>query len=297
MDPQSKPPAQQQHSSLSFGSKSQAPSGPDPEILSQVSNVTRRVRIIEESLGNLRKKTGIDEENNLAEIKKIHTSVKSLFAQIDELKKEQEDFKSQMRKMISEFQTVAKKDEVEVLKRYIKIWEPVQFATVNQVSHMIQDGLSQNTHGLPRKKPLAQEVEEVDQDKLPKETTQTKGEESKTHNFHRENFTKTDEIFAPNHNPNIKQYINEKEEVAEIVNTPAEPQIDITAENASAKPEVPLERKQKIAKVIEDYDDVRELILNSPHEFIKQIETEPELSKLFSGVDILSLSQKLKGNM
>lgn len=48
-----------------------------------------------------------------------------------------------------------------------------------------------------------------------------------------------------------------------------------------------------LAKLIEDNHNIKEMIINDPEGFKKELETNPEIKKLFSGLDINKLSQAL----
>jgi histidine triad (HIT) family protein len=54
------------------------------------------------------------------------------------------------------------------------------------------------------------------------------------------------------------------------------------------------QRKDQIAQVIEANPQIKDLIINNPEEFKKQVEQNDQLKALFEGVDIDSLSQGMK---
>jgi histidine triad (HIT) family protein len=49
----------------------------------------------------------------------------------------------------------------------------------------------------------------------------------------------------------------------------------------------------ELAKLIEDNPKIKEMILNNPEDFKKELEANPEIKKLFSNLDIDKLSQAL----
>ncbi len=54
------------------------------------------------------------------------------------------------------------------------------------------------------------------------------------------------------------------------------------------------EQKKEIATKLETDEKLRNLLIHEPLAFIEKIKVEPELEKIFSGVDILTLAKKLK---
>ena len=292
---QQQPPPPKSNS-ISFGSKPVIQKGPDPEVLAQLSNITRRVRLVEETVSNQRKKLSLSEENTLSDFKKLHANIKTMFGEIDEIKKENASFKEEMRKMIREFQTVAKKDDVAVLQKYIQLWEPVQFATVAQVEHMIQDAAEGTANGSETLFDNANTQLDADIRVEAADDSDSKtDDDEESVDPYMEN-TRYDEIFAP-HDSDDDTSQNTTNQERE--NSPVIPS-DITAESVDtsaedeAAPLISPAQKKQIAILIETYEDIRNMILTDPDAFIKKVEMEPALSKLFRGVDILELSEKLK---
>jgi hypothetical protein len=115
---------------------------PEPDVL---TNVVRRLRMLEESHANVRKKIELEQENNLNEIKKLHANSRDSFSEIDALKKEIRLLKEDLRKIIQELQQTAKQDKVLFLEKYLQLWEPVKFVTKREVIGLIKEELSQLT--------------------------------------------------------------------------------------------------------------------------------------------------------
>jgi hypothetical protein len=113
---------------------------PEPDVL---TNVVRRLRMLEESHANVRKKIELEQENNLNELKKLHANSRDGFSEIDALKKEIRLLKEDLRKIILELQQTAKQDKVLFLEKYLQLWEPVKFVTKKEVIGLIREELSQ----------------------------------------------------------------------------------------------------------------------------------------------------------
>lgn len=101
----------------------------------------RRIKIMEEAINNLRRKILVNEQNDLNRQKKVLFDQKSALGEINEIKKDIENLKRVLREMINELKACAKKEEVEVLKKYINLWNPIKFATEETVERMIEERL------------------------------------------------------------------------------------------------------------------------------------------------------------
>jgi hypothetical protein len=104
--------------------------------------VSRRVKILEESINNLRRKILVNEQNDLNRNKKLLSEQKSTLEEVSESKKEIENMKRVMKEFIGELRTSAKKEDVDVLKKYIDLWNPINFVTEEIVERIIDEKLS-----------------------------------------------------------------------------------------------------------------------------------------------------------
>ncbi len=105
--------------------------------------MSRKIRINEERSMNLRKKTQMIEHNLLSNHKKMLTEMRYINEEIGDLKKEILGIKSKLQTFAHELSESAKKDDVNVLERYINIWEPVNFVTRKEVERVIKDILEE----------------------------------------------------------------------------------------------------------------------------------------------------------
>ena len=109
------------------------------ELSNQVNNISRRIRIIEERYSSLRRQNQVNEQNTLETDKKIFSEIRTSFEEIKELRHEISEMKDNLKLIISELQLLAKKEDVQVLERYINMWEPVNFVTINQVKKIVKE--------------------------------------------------------------------------------------------------------------------------------------------------------------
>ncbi|MBI4438876.1 hypothetical protein HY640_03010 [Candidatus Woesearchaeota archaeon] len=89
----------------------------------------RAVRNLEERYNNLIRRVQVLEENVITANKKAHSEFKTLNSEITDLKKQAEDLNEKIEFIIKELHTLAKREDVDVLKKYLNLWEPVNFIT------------------------------------------------------------------------------------------------------------------------------------------------------------------------
>jgi len=104
--------------------------------------LSRRIKVMEEGIGNLRKKMLINEQNDINRHKRTLTEEKTTLSEINELKKELEEMNRIIKEVISELRNSAKKEDVEVLKKYIDMWNPINFVTEETVEKIVDEKLS-----------------------------------------------------------------------------------------------------------------------------------------------------------
>lgn len=283
------PPAHAEHN---FFGKPPEPKKEDHSS-SQFAETSRRLRMVEESLSNLRKKVELDEENNLRDHKKKTTDLQTLYKEIDGLKDEQSKFKNEMLKMVKEFQTLAKKEDVQVLQKYIELWEPLKYATIPQVERMIKETIGESVNRTPQKF----EVPEIE--------SAIEKEESQEENSHNSNTKESEE---DNDIENDDQVYQHKEEVADEEpeqTTKHDPNAYLRTHSMYAQTEpaktqahkehmVTAEQKKMIAQFLEEYEDAREMLLKQPDKFEERASKDPQLKSLFRGINIKELSDKLR---
>lgn len=133
------PPPKKHEGILKFG-RTQQQEAPDLSgITTDISMVSRRLRLLEEGFTNLRRFFQVTEENIVAKNKHFSAEVKTLTSDINEIRKEIQELKDKLLLVIRELQTVARKEEVKVLEKYINLWSPIKFVTQNEVEQIIND--------------------------------------------------------------------------------------------------------------------------------------------------------------
>jgi len=105
----------------------------------QISNITRRLKLLEERLTALKSKSTMLEENEMAEKKVFEKQTKDLATQIKDVKLSVSQVRDDVILIIKELQTLAKKDKVDMLEKYIEMWSPINYVSQNEVQKLIKD--------------------------------------------------------------------------------------------------------------------------------------------------------------
>jgi len=133
------PPPQKRQGILGFGKQ------PEPVDLSGITNdinsLSRRLKLLEEGFTNLRRFLQVTEENIISRNKHNSAEFKTVNSDIMELRKELQETRDKLSLVIRELQTVARKDEVKVLEKYINLWNPIKFVSQNEIEGIISDVL------------------------------------------------------------------------------------------------------------------------------------------------------------
>ena len=138
---QSLPPPPKKQGILSFG-KAPLPRGPDLSgVTGDINSLSRRLKLLEEGITNLRRFFQVTEENVIAKNKHYSAELKTINSDISEMRKEMQEIKDRLMLVMRELQSVARKEEVKVLEKYINLWNPVKFVSQNEIEGIINEVL------------------------------------------------------------------------------------------------------------------------------------------------------------
>ena len=104
-----------------------------------ISNVSRRLRTLEEGFTNLRRALQVTDQNMLGKNKVFATEIRTIASDISDMKSNINDIKEKILEIVNDVGEAAKKEEVKVLEKYINFWNPVKFVTQNEVEAMVKD--------------------------------------------------------------------------------------------------------------------------------------------------------------
>ena len=133
------PPPKKHEGILKFGHAQQQEVADLSGVTSDVNTLSRRLRLLEEGFTNLRRFFQVTEENIIAKNKHFSAEIKTLTSDINEIRKEIQELKDKLLLVIKELQTVARKEDVKVLEKYINLWNPIKFVSQNEVEQIINE--------------------------------------------------------------------------------------------------------------------------------------------------------------
>ena len=126
-----------------FGKKPEETGPQISALLTQISELSRRLRLLESRSTDLNRKIEVNEKNMLTERKRFTQEIKTMDSEILELKRTAEEAKTKMDMVVSELENFASKEDVESIRKYIELWEPVNFATREEVEKIIKSLLEE----------------------------------------------------------------------------------------------------------------------------------------------------------
>ena len=107
-----------------------------------MSNLSTRMRILEERLFNIQKKMQVREENLLESNKEYTSEIKSLTREVAELKEQLMAMKDELENIADELEGKANESDFLVFKKYIELWKPVNFITQRDVERVVKEALN-----------------------------------------------------------------------------------------------------------------------------------------------------------
>ena len=126
---------------------SQKQAAPDPRLaqtMSEIGEAGRRLRILEERYSNIRKKTQVTDQNMLMIQKNLTREIKTIDEQLNDLQRSLDNMNSEIRQIFQEIRNFAKSEDLNVLKRYLDMWQPLKFLTKKEAENIVREMLLKN---------------------------------------------------------------------------------------------------------------------------------------------------------
>lgn len=121
--------------------KKQPPLPDFSDINEQLTAVAARARVGEQRAMDLSRKLQVIEQNMLSNHKRALDEIKIIRSELIELKHANHVIEDRILTVVKELRLLASKETVDVLKKYLEIWNPVKFVTQDQVEKMIDEKL------------------------------------------------------------------------------------------------------------------------------------------------------------
>lgn len=110
----------------------------DPDSSLVISDAISRLRLLERRQETIREKMTIINQNMVGEYKKLLFEVRSLVTDIHEIKINLASLQDNIKIILKEAESFAKKDQVKVLEKYINLWNPLNFVTEEEVKNLLK---------------------------------------------------------------------------------------------------------------------------------------------------------------
>ena len=105
-----------------------------------LNDLNARIRVLEGKYNLFGEKLLVINKNMISEYKLIVEDVKNLEASMKKLQEEMEHVKEILKNLVGEMQYFARKENVTILEKYIKLWNPLRFVTHEEVKRILAEG-------------------------------------------------------------------------------------------------------------------------------------------------------------
>ncbi|MEM4260861.1 MAG: hypothetical protein QXG00_06495 [Candidatus Woesearchaeota archaeon] len=109
------------------------------QISESLSDLDRRIKVLEDRYINLRKKSQLTDQNIIESEKAITKEIKILQDSIISLRSTVSDVSEKLSLFNSEFENVARKTDLSVLQKYMDLWQPMNFVTRQELKQILED--------------------------------------------------------------------------------------------------------------------------------------------------------------
>lgn len=109
----------------------------------ELSKVYIWLKGIESKLNNLRREFEVLKEDAMKKQERLGKEIKVINDDLIELKREREKIQEKMELVIKELKLTAGKEEVMTLKKYMELWNPMNFVTQKEVERIVEEKMGE----------------------------------------------------------------------------------------------------------------------------------------------------------
>ncbi|MFA5142145.1 MAG: hypothetical protein WC471_04205 [Candidatus Woesearchaeota archaeon] len=126
------------------------------EFIEKLNNLTRAIRTIEERYNNLRRKSQLTDHNILVQHQRLNKELRLNDSDLIDIKRGLQKINDKLNMLEKELDVCAKKNELDVLAKYIGYWRPMEFVTRGEAEKIINAAILEKgpRKEEPEKKPL-----------------------------------------------------------------------------------------------------------------------------------------------
>jgi len=122
-------------------SKPSPTAGVEEVIKRFVTSLTSRIKIVEERVENMRERIELVEHSSVERHKVSVKAVKEIRDHMRTLRGDVEETKSLIERVAKRLDAFASDEEVKVLKRYVELWQPMNYVTRSEVKSIVRNML------------------------------------------------------------------------------------------------------------------------------------------------------------
>lgn len=112
-------------------------------IKQQLTELVRILRTLEDRYNNLMKKVQLTDQNMIEEHKRLNKELKITDSDLIDAKKELNELDYKFSLIMKELELCAKKKDVDLIKKYIELWQPMNFIRKKDTEKLIDDLLKE----------------------------------------------------------------------------------------------------------------------------------------------------------
>ncbi|MBI2143848.1 hypothetical protein HYU17_01695 [Candidatus Woesearchaeota archaeon] len=113
----------------------------NPNVLQGIAEVERRLRMLEERYSNLERRSQVTEENMLSSNRKLRAEIKLTGEDLSDVKGQVADMVEKLKALIKELQGFARLEDVDVIRKYLNLIEPLGFVTQGEVERIVRQAV------------------------------------------------------------------------------------------------------------------------------------------------------------
>ncbi|MBR9683226.1 hypothetical protein GOV03_01680 [Candidatus Woesearchaeota archaeon] len=102
------------------------------------------IKGVESKLNTLRREFDVLKEDSSKKYDKLVKEIKITNTDLMDLKREREKFNEKLDLIIKELKLTAGKEELQVLKKYIDLWSPMNFVTQRDVERIVEEKMGKS---------------------------------------------------------------------------------------------------------------------------------------------------------
>lgn len=122
------------------------------EISSIISEFNTKIVDIEGRYEILKERMLLSNESFLKTRDNLNNEIRNVKNEVAELKKSVEKIKEIAQHLMNETEAFARKEQIGVLERYMKMWEPLKFVKAEEVKEMINEAIESHKSKLEKAK-------------------------------------------------------------------------------------------------------------------------------------------------